>query len=161
MRRLPLVLLGIALLATACEDYSEHVVRGTLFIDSTKTTPMAGDTLVFYESEDYSERDAKYLGYAVSDDQGHWGFMYVRNFDNPYMQQPAGAKLSLPQYRLLITCGNDTLSWDYVDRGNSDEGYLDLWPGCWHRPDGGYPPADSVDIDTTTVDTLSRKGGWL
>ena len=36
-----------ALMTTACNDYEEHVLKGTLYADSAKTVAAAGDTLTF------------------------------------------------------------------------------------------------------------------
>ena len=148
-------LLAVALLFTACNDYSEHFVRGTLYADSTKTTPIAGDTLVFRESDYYIDPDAdsKYLGYAVTDNRGRWAFKYIRGFDNPYMQEPAGAKLSMIEYFLLIIHGNDTLYWGHA--GSNMEN-IDIWPGCWQHPSWWDPePADTI------VESPKWKGGLL
>lgn len=157
LKLIPLLL--VALLFVACDPYSEHIVRGTLYADSTKTTPLAGDTLVFRESDymDYNV-DSKYLGFAVTDAQGRWGFQYIRGFDNPYMQQPAGAKLSMREYFLLITHGSDTLYWEYI--GGNDEG-IEVWPGCWDHPGWWDPEPDTTVVDTTVVDTTKWRGGLL
>lgn len=157
LRLIPLLL--VALLFAACDPYSEHIIRGTLYADSTKTTPIAGDTLVFYES-DYIEphADSKYLGYAVTNAQGRWGFQYIRGFDNPYMQ-PTGAKLSMVEYFLLITHGSDTLYWEYI--GGNDEG-IEVWPGCWQHPDWWDPQPDTTAVDTTaSTDSTKWRGGLL
>ena len=90
MKRKTLLIVASVLLLTACNSYSEQVVRGTLYTDSTKTTPLAGDTLYFRENTDgiYPDASSAYLGYAVTDAQGRWGFQYIRGFSNPYMQEP-------------------------------------------------------------------------
>ncbi len=152
LRLIPLLL--VTLLFAACDPYSEHIIRGTLYADSTKTTPIAGDTLVFRES-DYIEptADSKYLGCAVTDAQGRWGFQYIRGFDNPYMQEPSGAKLSIREYFLLILHGDDTLYWEYL--GGNDEG-IEVWPGCWQHPEWWNPePADTI------VENPQKRGGLL
>ena len=163
LKLIPLLLL--AMLFAACKPYSEQIIRGTLYADSTKTTPLAGDTLTFRESN-YMEPDAdsKYLGQAVTDARGRWGFQYIRGFDNPYMQEPAGAKFSFEEYFLLITCGSDTLYWggagSFSSRNNDT---IDLWPGKWQHPDWWYQQPDTTAIDTTIVDTTATKwkGGLL
>ncbi len=163
LKLIPLLLL--AMLFAACKPYSEQIIRGTLYADSTKTTPLAGDTLTFRESN-YMEPDAdsKYLGQAVTDARGRWGFQYIRGFDNPYMQEPAGAKFSFEEYFLLITRGDDTLYWggagSFSSRNNDT---IDLWPGKWQHPDWWYQQPDTTAIDTTIVDTTATKwkGGLL
>ena len=134
MKRTTLLIVASVLLLTACNSYSEQVVRGTLYTDSTKTTPIAGDTLIFRESTDgiWSGASSTYLGYAVTDAQGRWGFQYIRGFQNPYMQESSNAKMSYVEYFLLIKHGDDTLFWDYVGTFRSGNGdTLDLWPGKW------------------------------
>jgi hypothetical protein len=165
MKQKLIPLLLVAMLFAACKPYSEQIIRGTLYADSTKTTPLAGDTLTFRESN-YMEPDAdsKYLGQAVTDARGRWGFQYIRGFDNPYMQEPAGAKFSMVEYFLLITCGSDTLYWggagSFSSRNNDT---IDLWPGKWQHPDWWYQQPDTTAIDTTVVDTTATKwkGGLL
>lgn len=144
-------LLFAALLTVACEGYSEHIIRGTLYTDSTKTTPIAGDTLIFRETKGLGWDDMNYgtyFGFAVTDAQGRWGFQYVRNFDSPYMQS-VGAKMTRPEYFLLITYDSDTLYWDDVYYCDGDT--IELWPGCWKNPMS----------DTTAADTTKRRGGLL
>lgn len=167
LKLIPLLL--VAMLFAACKPYSEQIIRGTLYADSTKTTPLAGDTLTFRESN-YMEPDAdsKYLGQAVTDARGRWGFQYIRGYDNPYMHQPAGAKFSFEEYFLLITRGNDTLYWDFAGNfNNSRNDTVVLWPGKWQHPDWWNLQPDTTTIDTTAVDTNAiidgsmMKGGLL
>lgn len=148
------------LLLAGCTPYSEQVVRGTLYTDSTMTTPIAGDTLTFRESTDiYSDASSTYLGQAVTDAQGRWGFQYIRGYQNPYMQQPAGAKLSMVEYFLLIIRGSDTLYWNFAGTfGDGRNDTLTLWPGKWQHPDWWDPQPMP---DTTAVDTTNLKGGLL
>lgn len=157
-----LLIVAVVLLA-ACKPYSEQIIRGTLYADSTKTTPLAGDTLTFRESfEIYPDADSKYLGQAVTDARGRWGFQYIRGFDNPYMQEPAGAKLTLTEYYLLITRGSDTLYWGFAGNfSSSNNDTIDLWPGKWQRPDWWYPQPDTTTVDTTATDSTKWKGGLL
>ena len=132
------------LLLSACNPYSEHVIRGTLYADSTQTTPLADKTLNFYEGEAYYDFNGfKYLGHAVSDTQGRWAFQYIRGLDNPY-QQSSGAKLSMTEYEILITCDGDTLY-----SGSPDAQNITVYPGCWQNP---Y-------IHRPITDTTSTEGG--
>lgn len=142
----PLILLAALMLFAACKEYSEHVVRGTLYTDSTMTTPIAGDTLTFRESTDMDRyAGSKYLGQAVTDAHGRWAFQYIRGLDNPYMQQPADAKFQMVEYYLLITCGNDTLSWEFAGTYNgSSSDTLNLWPGKWQHPFWWDPQPDTT-----------------
>ena len=101
-RLIPLVAVA-ALMTTACNDYEEHVLKGTLYADSAKTVAAAGDTLT----------DAK----------GHWAFKYIENMANPYQNETSTTRF-YPS--VLIMHGHDTL---YT--GNPDRGELTLYPGCW------------------------------
>ncbi len=131
-KKLIIPLVAVVLLCAACDPYYERAMKGTLYNDSTLSTPLAGATLNFYEGEvvyrvDYADFD-NYLGQAVSDAQGRWAFQYIHNFNNPYQQ--SNAKMSKIEYGVLITCNGDTL---YVGSGN-DQTALKLYPGCWHNP---------------------------
>lgn len=129
-RNILTMIAGIALLG-ACQPYSDHVIKGTLYSDSTLTTPIAGDTLTFLETDDvYREAEGKYLGQAITDERGRWAFKYTRNLDVP----ANGAKLQLTEYYLLIHDSSDTLYWEPVGRSNSDEGKIMIYPGCWKAP---------------------------
>ena len=123
-----LALVAAMLLLASCSDYSTHVLRGTLYEDATMGTPLSGRTLDFYEHEAYSDlaENGKYLGSAVSDDQGRWAFMYTRNVDNPHYPAPA-AKLSIIEYMVLIVSAGDTLYFGYANRD------LNLYPGITWR----------------------------
>lgn len=117
-----LVIVAVSLLATACmPDYSEHLLYGTLYSDSTQQTAIPGMQLNFRENDTY-------LGSANTDAQGHWGFKYIRNVENPYRD----AKLSLEEYRLVITNNyNDTVACKWISYGNTSDtietfiGYMD------------------------------------
>lgn len=152
------ILGGALCLLAGCNPYSEHVMRGTLYTDSTKTTPIAGDTLTFFETS-WIERDAQdnYLGQAVTDSRGRWGFQYIRGFKNPYTSRPAGAKMEIEEYFLLIVRGHDTLYWQSVGRSKDT---LALWPGGWRHPEWWDPQPDTTTVDTTAVaDSTKWRGG--
>ena len=101
-----------AMVATACvPDYSEHMLYGTLYTDSTQQTVVPGVQLNFREN-------GAYLGSASTDNQGRWGFKYIRNVDNPYR----GAKLSLEEYFLVVTNNyNDTVAYTWINHNNSSD----------------------------------------
>lgn len=119
------------LLFASCDPYSEHVVRGTLYQDVDMLVPAANDTLIFRET-DWEGRDAQstYLGWAVTDSHGRFGFSYIRNLDNPYQQRP-GTKMTVQEYYLIIIHHDDTL---YYGNANTLRDTLQLYPGCWTAP---------------------------
>ena len=119
-----LPLAAAVMLLASCADYSTHVLRGTLYEDSTMSTPLSGRTLDFYEHEEYSDfyGNGKYLGSAVSDEQGRWAFMYTRNMDTPHYPAPA-EKLQVIEYLVLIVSAGDTLYFGQTERN------LNLYPG--------------------------------
>lgn len=156
-----LIIMAAGLLLTAaCNPYSEHVLKGTLYSDSTMTTPLAGKTLDFYEGADVW-RDLvfdQYLGHAETDANGRWAFQYIRNLDRNSIKPVS--KLKITEYEILIVCDGDTL---YT--GSADGSNLNFYPGCWHNP-YSHPstPADTTGAtDTTTTDTTAvsifMKGG--
>lgn len=101
-----------ALMAAACvSDYSEHYLYGTLYSDSTQQTVVPGMQLNFRE-------DGRYLGSASTDAQGHWGFQYVRNVDNPY----SGAKFQFVEHQLVVTDNyNDTVACQWMSRYDTSD----------------------------------------
>ena len=80
MKRIIPVLLAL-LLTGACER-SEYTTRitGTLYTDSTLTTPGANDTVWFYDNTYHGNRpDSTFvqppIGHALTDDKGRFGFL--------------------------------------------------------------------------------------
>ena len=137
----------VTLLLVGCESHTDYVIRGTLYTDSTKTAAIAGDTLYFHEMEDLDPTYKVYLGYAVTNIQGRWGFQYIHGLDNPYMTS-AEAKMTRTENHLLITYGGDTLYWDVFYRNDT----IEVWPGCWKSPWRPHYP------DTTSTDSTKREG---
>ena len=119
-RLIPLIAVA-ALMATSCRDYEEHVLKGTLYADSTRTVAAVGDTLTFRAGSDYEY--GRYLGQSVTDAQGHWAFKYIENIANPYQNETSNVRF-YPS--VIIMHGHDTL---YT--GRPDRGELTLYPGCW------------------------------
>lgn len=76
MKRIIPVLLAL-LLTGACER-SEYTTRitGTLYTDSTLTTPVANDTVWFYDYTYHGNRqDNIPIGHALTDQEGRFGFL--------------------------------------------------------------------------------------
>ena len=116
-RRLFLPLLA-ALLATACTATELHIVRGTLYTDSTLTTPLAGEDLKFV-----LEKDS--LGTIRTDNQGHFGFAFNVGID-PIARRDA--KLKIEYSWLYIIHQGDTLYGNEYPQTDGDT--LLLYPGC-------------------------------
>lgn len=55
------------------ERDAKTVLRGTLYADSTLTTPLAGDTLVVLD------KHLGKVGISLTDDSGHFAFSYWNN----------------------------------------------------------------------------------
>ena len=146
-----LPLLASFALLCSCNPYHEHVLKGTLYSDSTLTTPLAGDTLTFHDGEDLYDCD-NYLGQAVTDQRGRWAFQYVTNLESPNAAR-TGAKFSMAEYWLVIVCGDDTLyagdGWD-ATRTNKT-----FYPGCWTDPFRRH----NTEPDTTQVADSTRNAG--
>ncbi|MCR4658673.1 MAG: hypothetical protein K5650_00050 [Bacteroidales bacterium] len=129
----------VALMATACvPNYSEHRLYGILYSDSTQQTAVPGMQLNFRE-------DGLYLGSASTNAQGHWGFQYVRNMDNPYRN----AKLSMVEHCLVVTNNyNDTVAYKWMSHNNSSDtittfiGYMD-----WVRSNQPHNDSDTTGND--------------
>ena len=76
MKRIIPVLFAL-LLTGACER-SEYTTRitGTLYTDSTLTTPVANDTVWFYDNTYHGNRqDSTPIGHALTDKEGRFGFL--------------------------------------------------------------------------------------
>ena len=76
MKRIIPVLLAL-LLTGACER-SEYTTRitGTLYTDSTLTTPVANDTVWFYDYTYHGKHpDSILIGHALTDQEGRFGFL--------------------------------------------------------------------------------------
>lgn len=109
-----------ALSAAACvPDYSEHVVRGVLYTDSTKTAVIPNASMTFRESSGSH-------GTFTSDAEGRWGFSYIRNLDNPVQ---TSAKFQMTQYDLVVKMGDDTVFYDVLTSGYSTDDTVAAYPG--------------------------------
>jgi len=76
MKRIIPILFAL-LLAGACER-SEYTTRvtGTLYTDSTLTTPVANDTVWFYDYTYHGKHpDSILIGHALTDQEGRFGFL--------------------------------------------------------------------------------------
>ena len=103
----------------ACEppEYPT-LISGTLYTDSTLSTPVANDTVWFC---DFNRADG-YLGHATTDSLGRFGFSFW-NFD---VTQTEYVRRKGIYYHFLTLYGQDTLFL-----GRYREGYkkLILFPG--------------------------------
>ena len=114
-RRLFLPLLA-ALLATACTDTELHIVRGTLYTDSTLTTPVANDTLWFcnyrhqlaYTDSTQSIIIIDSIGHCLTDAQGRFGFSFW-NIDVNHLIDANDEKFQFEFAPFLILYKQDTL----------------------------------------------------
>ena len=140
----------VTLLLVGCESHTDYVIRGTLYTDSTKTAAIAGDTLYFHETEYLNPTYKVYLGHAVTNIRGQWGFQYIHGLDNPYMTS-ANAKMTKPENHLLITHGGDTLYWDDIYRKDM----IEVWPGCW-QPLWRHHYPDTTSTDSTKWEGVLR-----
>lgn len=142
----------VALTLVGCaRQYQEETVRGVLYTDSTLITPIAGAELNFWEVyyDDYPvyKEEGRYLGYAKTNREGKWGFSYVINFDNPYMNR---RKFDRVDPNFAIEYDGKLI---YVDDYNNIS-LMKLYPGCWKNP-------FDVDTVTTVADTTSTKKGGV
>ena len=120
--KIPFFLLR-ALLLSACIDSQTYYVRGTLYSDSTLSTPMVGHDLAF--KLDWAEDT---LGAVKTDSQGHFGFAFNLAVDPVARQE---RKTSKEYTRLLIIDQNDTLYCEEYFAVENEN--LVLYPGCWER----------------------------
>lgn len=125
--RILLFLAASTLLGSCGRTYDEYVYRGYLYSDSTLTSPLAGDTLAFYQSY------GRYLGQSITDTLGRWAFLWVENFDNPYQNK---MKMDVEPPLLLIRHKGDTLYFNHASFSN----LLTLYPGCWSTRNHPYYP---------------------
>ena len=116
MKKLIILSSYLLLLFTACEppEYPT-LVSGTLYTDSTLTTPVANDTVWFCNI------DKEYLGHATTDSLGRFGFSFW-NFD---VTQSEYERRKGP-YQFLALYGQDTL---FQGRYRDECKKLILFPG--------------------------------
>lgn len=100
MKKLIVLSSCLLFLFTACEppEYPT-LVSGTLYTDSTLTTPVANDTVWFCNI------DKAYLGHATTDSLGRFGFSFW-NFDVTKTEYEWRKNL---YYHFIALYGQDTL----------------------------------------------------
>lgn len=159
MKRISLwmmILLTVVALSGCGYEYEEMEVRGQLFSDSSLTTPISGVELKFMEVwidpyyENYDTQDfGDYLGTAVTDREGRWGFQFVTNLENPYMNSKFTFDRS---YRGVAIIYDGSVIYK---GGINDSNLMRLYPGCWPPAS----PSDTTAVVAPETDTLSGKGG--
>ena len=117
MKKLIVLSSCLFLLFTACEppEYPT-LVSGTLYTDSTLTTPVANDTVWFCNI------DKAYLGHATTDSLGRFGFSFW-NFDVTKTEYERRKNL---YYTFFALYGQDTL---FRGRYRDEYKKLILFPG--------------------------------
>ena len=117
MKKLIVLSFCLFLLFTACEppEYPT-LVSGTLYTDSTLTTPVANDTVWFCNI------DKEYLGHATTDSLGRFGFSFW-NFDVTKTEYEWRKNLC---YNFFALYGQDTL---FRGRYHDEYKKLILFPG--------------------------------
>jgi len=124
-----LPLITSLLLLGACSERPEYPIlfSGTLYTDSTITTPVANDTVWFCDfvsRYDDSTRTGKYLGRAYTDSLGRFGFLFW-NFD---VTQPQYENRKNIYHSFLVLYRQDTL-FQGCYRSDSEYKKLVLFPG--------------------------------
>ena len=117
MKKLIVLSSCLFLLFTACEppEYPT-LISGTLYTDSTLTTPVANDTVWFCNI------DKEYLGHATTDSLGRFGFSFW-NFDVTKTEYEWRKNLC---YNFFALYGQDTL---FRGRYRDEYKKLILFPG--------------------------------
>ena len=117
MKKLIVLSFCLFLLFTACEppEYPT-LVSGTLYTDSTLTTPVANDTVWFCNI------DKEYLGHATTDSLGRFGFSFW-NFDVTKTEYERRMNF---YYTFFALYGQDTL---FRGRYRDEYKKLILFPG--------------------------------
>ena len=109
MRQTPLLFIAALLLCAACEEPEyPTTISGTLYTDSTISTPIANDTVWFYDfvwRGDDSSPAGHLLGHAYTDSLGRFGFTFW-NFD---INQTQYEKRKGIYNSYLAIYGHDTL----------------------------------------------------
>ena len=118
MKRLLVFSFYFLVFFVACEppEYPT-LVSGTLYTDSTLTTPVANDTVWFCNI------DKEYLGHATTDSLGRFGFSFW-NFD--VTQSEYERRKGPYQFLFLALYGQDTL---FQGRYRDEYKKLILFPG--------------------------------
>lgn len=116
------VVLLMLISMTACFDNHDYrtVVSGTLYTDSTFSTPIAHDTLRYYRY-----RDSEPLGFSVTDDTGAFAFSFwwsgADTWDDTYQ-----SKFQFEYPWFMIKYKNDTL---WMSESYGKKRGLKLYPG--------------------------------
>lgn len=113
-------MLSIVLCLASCIDDRQTFVSGTLYTDSTLTTPIAHDTLLFYWMH-----NSKYIGQSITDDLGDFAISFWENgadtWDDTYL-----SKFQMDYPMFLIKYKGDTLE-TMMSHGKIT--WLELYPG--------------------------------
>lgn len=115
MKHTPIYLILLIMLFGACEriEYTSQIT-GTLYTDSTLTTPVANDTLWFYNyswvyaDSTYHASLQECIGHCLTDGQGRFGFLFW-SFDVGEMTSYEQKWEMTPDPSYLILHGQDTL----------------------------------------------------
>lgn len=117
MKRTYLLIFVLSLLLCACEE-SEYTtqITGTLYTDSTLTTPVANDTLWFcnyrhqleYTDSTQSNIIIDSIGHCLTDAQGRFGFSFW-NIDVNHLIDANDEKFQFEFAPFLILYKQDTL----------------------------------------------------
>ncbi len=138
MKRTPLLFLALSLLLLGACERSEYTtqITGTLYTDSTLTTPVANDTLWFCNYDAWSEYHdstvTNYLtitnsvGHCLTDAQGRFGFSFW-NVDVNQLVDNNGEKFNFESRPFLILHRQDTLFSGFY---HSNYRELVLYSGC-------------------------------
>ena len=127
MKHILPLLVAAVLLFGACER-SEYttLITGTLYTDSTLTTPVADDTVWFYDYTYHGKHpDSILIGHALTDQEGRFGFLDwsvdVSSYDPRYE-----SKFKIDFGQFIIVHWPDTLfRGEYSGKYNQ----LVLYPG--------------------------------
>lgn len=126
MRQTPLLFIATLLLCAACEEPEFPTqISGTLYTDSTFTTPAANDTVWFCDfvsRYNDSTLTGQYLGHAYTDSLGRFGFTFW-NFD---ITQTHYERRKNVYNSFLAIYGEDTL---FQGSYRGDYKKLVLYPG--------------------------------
>ena len=113
------MLLAGVLLA-ACVDTRTYYVRGTLYSDSTLSTPLIGHDINFVGEYDDT------LGTVRTDSLGHFGFAFNPGID-PIVRRNSKFVVVYP-YLFVIHQGDTLYGCEYP---RIEDENLVLYPGCW------------------------------
>lgn len=122
MRKFLFLAAALLLMAVqGCDSPDQYTVRGTLYTDAAHTAPIQNDTLWFYYDP------IQYVGYAVTDNLGRYGFLFWSDGLANLQPQPKATNDDEPSNWLTIKYKDKDIY--HLNLLQHDYTGIDFYPG--------------------------------